>query len=204
MICSHARKYFDTLYVNEAAVPRAIKEHIGACPRCSPTFRQWAAFVKSLESGPVPETPPFLALRIKARMQESGRRQSTAWGLKFAFTALALIAVCGALGWFVVREKSPLAPALTQKENAGVFKIIVSEAFPQARQIAIVGDFNAWNPRRDYLVKNRDGSWSITLKLDKGNYQYQLVIDNTTWSADPGNPVSIADGFGGYNSGMEL
>jgi glycosidase len=44
------------------------------------------------------------------------------------------------------------------------------------------------------------GSWSVELELDPGSYEYKFVIDGTDWVADPGNPNTVDDGFGGVNS----
>ncbi len=46
-----------------------------------------------------------------------------------------------------------------------------------------------------------DGAkWSTTLDLAPGTYSYKFVVDGTTWLADPNNPNTEDDGYGGVNS----
>lgn len=73
-----------------------------------------------------------------------------------------------------------------------------------AQSIVLVGDFNKWDKQASVLKKGADGKWFIEIKLNPGNYQYQFLVDGSTWTVDPDNPVKIDDGFGGYNSGIEI
>ena len=43
-------------------------------------------------------------------------------------------------------------------------------------------------------------SWVATVTLDPGSYQYKFIVDGSTWIADPTNPDTVDDGFGGVNS----
>ncbi len=42
--------------------------------------------------------------------------------------------------------------------------------------------------------------FAIELFLAPGEYEYKLLLDNEEITSDPGNPESVDDGFGGYNS----
>lgn len=44
------------------------------------------------------------------------------------------------------------------------------------------------------------GVWTLRRAMDVGSYQYKFVLDEKDWIADPENPSSIPDGFGGKNS----
>ncbi len=48
---------------------------------------------------------------------------------------------------------------------------------PNSDTIAIVGDFNQWNPEHDYLTKGRNGVFSLRKKLKPGQYLYYYIID---------------------------
>lgn len=48
---------------------------------------------------------------------------------------------------------------------------------PNANSIAIVGDFNQWNPEHDYLVKSEDGIFRLRKRLKPGDYLYYYIID---------------------------
>lgn len=49
-----------------------------------------------------------------------------------------------------------------------------------------------------------DGIWERTEKLAPGRYQYKFVIDRVNWKEDPNNPNRTDDGFGGFNSLLEV
>ena len=72
---------------------------------------------------------------------------------------------------------------------------------PQAVTVAVVGDFNGWDPRQTRMVRtNHQGRWTARLKLPPGVHQYSFVIDGSTWVPDPRAKATLADGFGGLNS----
>lgn len=48
---------------------------------------------------------------------------------------------------------------------------------PHSNTVAIVGDFNQWNPEHDYLVKSDDGIFRLRKKLKPGDYLYYYIID---------------------------
>ena len=75
------------------------------------------------------------------------------------------------------------------------------------KKIFLAGSFNSWTPSDDkFLMKDDDGdgTWSITVKLAPGTYQYKYVIDGTKWVQDPFGPAEAPDGFGGRNSQFEV
>jgi hypothetical protein len=57
---------------------------------------------------------------------------------------------------------------------------------PDARQVAVVGEFNGWRASETPLA--RDGAtrrWSATLALRDGVHRYAFVVDGTRWVPDP-------------------
>jgi len=59
------------------------------------------------------------------------------------------------------------------------------EVASTARMVHIVGEFNDWNPQATPMKKMRDGTFSITLDLEKGReYRYRYLIDEATWEND--------------------
>ena len=73
-------------------------------------------------------------------------------------------------------------------------------------KLFLAGSFNDWNPSNDkFLMKDDDGdgTYSITVKLAPGTYQYQLVIDGQ-WTKDPYSPSDAPDGFGGRNGQFDV
>jgi 1,4-alpha-glucan branching enzyme len=71
---------------------------------------------------------------------------------------------------------------------------------PQARSVAVAGDFNHWDREKNRLTgPDEKGFWTATISLPRGRYEYLFLIDGTTWVSDPAAP-SLPDGMGGINS----
>lgn len=67
-------------------------------------------------------------------------------------------------------------------------------------EVGICGDFSSWEI---LPMENRGGSYELVLDLDEAIYRYKLIVDGT-WMADPSNPESEADPYGGMNSILRL
>ena len=68
---------------------------------------------------------------------------------------------------------------------------------PTATRLALVGDFNAWDPRATpmFAVAESTGTWVATVALRAGAHRYAYVQDDTQWVSDPAAPrVSGPDG----------
>ena len=95
-----------------------------------------------------------------------------------------------------VAPKKPAQP----RAKASSFQI----SAPEANGVAVVGEFNQWNPESHPLKKGKDGVWKGSLRLEPGTYQYQFVIDGVEWKADPHNPNRVATPYGSFNSVREV
>lgn len=67
-----------------------------------------------------------------------------------------------------------------------------------AKRIALKGNFNGWNHTSTPLQKD-DDSWSATLVLEPGLYEY-LVVEDGKEMLDLNNPNKKDNGQGGFNS----
>jgi hypothetical protein len=60
----------------------------------------------------------------------------------------------------------------------------------------VSGEFNNWSGDANPLTDNGDGTWSTTLMINTGDYQYKFTIDN--WTDDEiftqGDPCTTSDG----------
>ena len=66
--------------------------------------------------------------------------------------------------------------------------------------VSVAGDFNGWDPAADPLTDpEQDGTYEVVLNLPTGEHAYKFVVDGE-WHADPDNPNTGDDGFGGQNS----
>src|ERR687897_2565963 len=62
--------------------------------------------------------------------------------------------------------------------------------------VAVVGDFNDWDPRATPLRPASDSLWSVVVPLRPGRYRYTFVVDGTQWRRDPAAPRALEDDFG--------
>lgn len=123
-----------------------------------------------------------------------------------AFVLGAILTGCSTLS-FVKRR----LPPPTQTAQGMTFRF---EA-PSAKVVQLAGDWpeNKWLAGQaqtgGFLVgemkdEDGDGIWMRTEKLPSGRYQYKFVIDRVNWKQDPNNPNRTDDGFGGFNSLLDV
>jgi hypothetical protein len=73
-----------------------------------------------------------------------------------------------------------------------------------AHDVALVGDFNAWNPSRDDLQPTGShGAWTISIPLAPGRHEYAFVVDGKRWVADP-YATAVHDDFDTPSSVIQL
>jgi Glycogen recognition site of AMP-activated protein kinase len=67
--------------------------------------------------------------------------------------------------------------------------------------VALVSDFNGWNPRATPLTRAQTGTtWAIEVHVAPGPHAYAFVIDGSRWIPDPAAPLAPDDGLGGPTS----
>jgi hypothetical protein len=54
-----------------------------------------------------------------------------------------------------------------------------------AHRVALVGEFNGWNPASTPMTRNTDGHWAVRLRIPPGRHTYAFVVNDSTWVADP-------------------
>ena len=69
---------------------------------------------------------------------------------------------------------------------------------PGARAVALVTDFNGWDPETNPLRAAGDGWWEAKLALPAGSYQYAYWVDGVMVTP-PEAEIKIDDGFGSKN-----
>lgn len=67
-----------------------------------------------------------------------------------------------------------------------------------ARDVRITGEFSDWSSAGIPLSPEGPGTWTATLRLPPGEYQYRFIVDGE-WRDDPEAP-RIQNGLGGTNS----
>lgn len=107
-----------------------------------------------------------------------------------ATAALVLVFVlAGGLG------EAPQGPP----EAARVYVQFSVEA-PEARSVAVAGDFTGWTPRQVLQDVDGDGVWTGRVPLQPGVHEYMYVIDGERWVTDPRAERYVDDGFGNRNA----
>lgn len=203
MNCREWKSAFKKLYPGLAKMPTALQKlppelaaHPALCRDCRLKFEA----LRLLHHGNVLTTPvpALLAARISARVGERIRAGQTPSyhvpRLLFPLTALfAIIALS-----FII------APFFTPPGQTVTVQFILEA--PAAQSVAVVGDWNRWDPAVDVLHDvNKDGIWEIELHLEKNSeYRYQFIINGESWIPDPSSALHVEDGFGGVNSVLEI
>jgi hypothetical protein len=83
--------------------------------------------------------------------------------------------------------------------RARIAKIQFVLVAPAAQRVAVVGDFNDWDPAAAPLSAT-GGVWSGQLEVPVGRHDYAFVVDGERWVRDPNAPQAPADEFGaGYS-----
>ncbi len=71
----------------------------------------------------------------------------------------------------------------------------------QAETVYLVGDFNDWQEEATPMKRHRDGSFSITLELEKGReYQFRYLVNGSEWHNDWQADRYVPNPFSGDNS----
>jgi cyclomaltodextrinase / maltogenic alpha-amylase / neopullulanase len=72
------------------------------------------------------------------------------------------------------------------------------------KKVQIAGQMNDWTPSRmPDLILNQKGLYEITMSLSPGSYLYQMAIDGDQ-NHDPNNPNKVDNGFGKFNSILQV
>jgi hypothetical protein len=123
------------------------------------------------------------------------RQLAMSWPTAAAAGA-ALLAAGAALSRAI--DHSPVAPpartvAPATTMHAGTRFVFVA---PNAKRVALVGDFNLWDPARApmHRIAGSD-AWEVDVTLPPGRHAYAFVVDGDV-TADPSAPRTAGDDFG--------
>ena len=80
---------------------------------------------------------------------------------------------------------------------------------PEAKTVFLAGSFNEWNREATPMLRQKDGSWAVSLKLPAGHYEYKFAVDGD-WCCEPGCgdtgacPHCVPNPFGTMNCFVEV
>ena len=180
--------------VEYEALPGALKEQATA----------WSDLLGSAASDASLGAPPGAEARVMAAIRADSNRtvraraaSATNWLLRPRAIRVSPVAAAAAIllvAWSVTQVA--LRPAAT--DDSVYVQFLISA--PEARTVALAGDFNEWDPSIQLDDPDGDGLWTARVALEPGVHEYMFVIDGSEWRPDP-NAVSYTDdGFGQRNS----
>lgn len=170
------------------------------------------------------------AVRVEARVRRSleGRRTPahdtsvvtphTTWWRRARTVPLtpltmlataAGLAVAAAFGAFAAQRATPptttivTAPAPVvatppAPDTVNIVRFVFVDS--TARNVALVGDFNAWSREATPLVRDpASGVWTASVTLPPGRHEYAFIVNGERWVADP-FATRVLDDFGTESS----
>ena len=140
---------------------------------------------------------PAVDLRALRAIRED-RAGAPAWPQR-AWAAGAALAAGLILTVLLRPAGAPSAPAVALSSAAAEATRPVSLrlAAPASSRVAVVGDFNDWDPAGTPLRPTGDrGIWTVELRLKPGRYHYTFLIDGSRWEGDPSEPRAPESDFG--------
>ena len=203
-------------YLDEKLTPEKsaeIENHLNTCVECQQEYQSWKTLFQQLNSFPAEQLSPDFTSRVMQKIsQEKPTPEKSLWekvhriltmprvSLKWA-AAFGMVLVALVMGYSVYF--SPVQPICPN--NLAEITFTLQADASQVKSIAVVGDFNDWDPHLNPLTDdNGDGVWSATLKLEPGRYEYMFILNGDKWVPDPQALRYVRDGFGNKNAVIEI
>ena len=95
-------------------------------------------------------------------------------------------------------------PPFVQVTDVGEERVMPQDVqlslfLPHAKTVGVMGAFNDWDASRSLMKRHDDGTWTITLRVLPGSYEYQFLVDGKSRMTDPTAPGTDSE-FGEANS----
>ena len=82
-------------------------------------------------------------------------------------------------------------------------KVAFSLSAPDAKRVAVLGDFNKWRGNTHLMKKVENDVWHKIAMLPAGRYEYRFLVDGQWWN-DPKNDQACPNCFGTHNNVLEV
>jgi len=93
---------------------------------------------------------------------------------------------------------------IKKEHRKGDKQVKVTFVLPQEEvsgKVSVVGDFNGWDPTKTRLARRSNGTYSVSVKLEKdGNYAFRYFSEEGTWMNDDSADAVVLSPFGTRNS----
>jgi hypothetical protein len=124
-------------------------------------------------------------------------RHGHRWGAWLAGGAIAAGLLLALLPESGPREPATAVAPAPPAPAAGGRSIHLRLEAPASSRVAVVGDFNDWDPAATPLrPAGDDGTWVVELRLKPGRYRYTFLIDGRRWERDPSESPAAESDFG--------
>ena len=179
-------------------------------PAAKRDYDELRAVMDLMESEGPREAPPGFTASVMARLPERApslgeRIRSFLFGDRvLRWNMASALAIAAMLAAVILLMRPGDLRMAKQPAGEGVVTVRLSFYAPQARQVAVAGDFNKWTVGSDLMDRRDGGLWTIDLTLLPGRYAYMFVLDGSTWVADPEAESFQDDGFGSTNAVMRI
>ncbi|MGM0432965.1 MAG: hypothetical protein ACQEQU_09655 [Spirochaetota bacterium] len=202
-------QWMETAWKSEGSqvpVPYELHSHIQHCTSCAASLEAAKRLAGQLsESQWLEDDPQYIQTkaavtdRVMGAIEEQNtiqfvpdypkKRSPRRWGQAIALAAASVVLL------FTLTLSSP-------NESEELVSVRLELTAEQAETVAVVGDWNDWDPEAQKLQKTNQGdTWEIEIKVEpNAEYRYQFIVDHAEWIPDPDAPVQVEDGFGGVNS----
>ncbi len=75
---------------------------------------------------------------------------------------------------------------LKSKPVCKVTFTVDADLLEDAKEVAVLGEFNNWDPTEAAMRKLKNGSFTKTLELEAGQeYQFRYLVDGQRWINEP-------------------
>ncbi|MFZ2331393.1 MAG: zf-HC2 domain-containing protein [Atribacterota bacterium] len=215
--CQNVKDYIEDYLEGRLTSEEAaeIEEHLKSCPNCQKEMIVWQELFQNLailSQADVQLPSDFTAQVMQKITEEIPASTENWWGkVLHLFTlprvSLKWVAALGTTLTVLFLGYSIYFSPVTQycPNNLSEITFSMRADADQVKSIAVVGDFNDWDPTRNLLTdENNDGIWTVTLKLEPGRYEYMFILDGQKWIPDPSAYRFVSDGFGNKNAVLEI
>ncbi|MCL4537504.1 MAG: hypothetical protein M1610_07935 [Nitrospirae bacterium] len=125
------------------------------------------------------------------------------WNMATALAVACLMIIVFA-GIFQFQKKNNLVQYANTTSGESTITVRINFHAPEAKKVAIAGDFNKWKVDENILKRQDNGIWTIEIPLKPGAYNYMFVVDGKVWMTDPNAELYQDDGFGFKNSVLKV
>jgi hypothetical protein len=146
------------------------------------------------------EPPPTRSPWTLAWWVDAGTLRVRPWVAAASVVAVLALGAWGGAWWAGKRVATRETPVAVGIAGAPTSVTFVFRA-PGASRVALVGDFNGWDPEATPLKRATLGdTWTAQVPLPRGLHAYAFVVDGRDWAPDPSAPLAAEATFGRRNS----